>query len=91
MARSLSARFRAWRDLGSVQDIFMVTKLESGEHPWTTVAAMVAEVEGRPGFAGMSQDVTEHLRPMMPLIEHLSAGELGTLMPPQPAASVSLI
>ena len=69
----------------------MVTNLESGEHPWTTVAAMVAEVERRPGSVGMSQGVREHLRPMMPLIEHLSAEELGTLMPPQPAASASVI
>lgn len=71
---SSSRPYRLQHDGIDVQEIFVVTKLPEGVHPWTAVRQIVSERDSGRSSAGAG--VRDHLEPMMPLVDELSRAEL---------------
>lgn len=54
-----------------MQSIFIITKLEPGERPWSAVRDMMSQNSKN----ALERKVSDHLRPMMPVIEEQAKKE----------------
>lgn len=62
----------------------MMTKLEPGERPWSAVKEMMSQKNA----SSMDSKVSDHLLPMMPLIEEQARKENLQAQAPSPSVDI---